>query len=210
MNELRKGARSMYKIITMEREFASGGNEIGRRVAKKLGIELYDRNILVEAAKRLDIPAIYVEELEETAPGSIIFNLSKTAIGGSRKDNLNLPMSERLFLEEKKIIEEIVEKQDCVIVGRCASFILKDRADCLKVFVHADKDYRLKRAIEAEKLSKNEAEEFLRKSDKRRSGFYNAHTGLKWGDMEHFDICLDSGSLGIDCCVDVLAGMMKK
>lgn len=200
----------MYKIITMEREFASGGNEIGRRVAKKLGIELYDRNILVEAAKRLDIPAIYVEELEETAPGSIIFNLSKTALGGHHKANSSLPMSERLFLEEKKIIEEIVEKQDCVIVGRCASYILKDRPDCLKVFVHADKDYRLKRAIEAEKLSKNEAEEFLRKSDKRRSGFYNSHTGLKWGEMENFDICLDSGSLGMDCCVDVLVGMMKK
>ena len=200
----------MYKIITMEREFASGGNEIGRRVAKKLGIELYDRNILVEAAKRLDIPAIYVEELEETAPGSIIFNLSKTALGGNHKVNSNLPLSERLFLEEKKIIEEIVEKQDCVIVGRCASHILKDRPDCLKVFVHADKDYRLKRAIEAEKLSKNEAEEFLRKSDKRRSGFYSSHTGLKWGEMENFDICLDSGSLGMDCCVDVLVGMMKK
>ena len=200
----------MYKIITMEREFASGGNEIGRRVAKKLGIELYDRNILIEAAKRLELPAIYVEQLEETAPGSIIFNLSKTAIGGSHKNNTNLPMAERLFLEEKKIIEEIVEKQDCVIVGRCASYILKDRPDCLKVFVHADKQYRLQRAIETEKLAKDEAEEFLRKSDKRRSGFYNVHTGWKWGDMECFDICLDSGSLGIDCCVDVLAGMMKK
>lgn len=200
----------MYKIITMEREFASGGNEIGRRVAKKLGIELYDRNILIEAAKRLELPAIYVEQLEETAPGSIIFNLSKTAIGGIHKDSSNLPMAERLFLEEKKIIEEIVEKQDCVIVGRCASYILKDRPDCLKVFVHADKQYRLQRAIETEKLAKDEAEEFLRKSDKRRSGFYNVHTGWKWGDMERFDICLDSGSLGIDCCVDVLAGMMKK
>ena len=194
----------------MEREFASGGNEIGRRVAKKLGIELYDRNILIEAAKRLELPAIYVEQLEETAPGSIIFNLSKTAIGGIHKDSSNLPMAERLFLEEKKIIEEIVEKQDCVIVGRCASYILKDRPDCLKVFVHADKQYRLQRAIETEKLAKDEAEEFLRKSDKRRSGFYNVHTGWKWGDMERFDICLDSGSLGIDCCVDVLAGMMRK
>lgn len=206
----KKGENGMYKIITMEREFASGGNEIGRRVAKKLGIELYDRNILIEAAKRLELPAIYVEQLEETAPGSIIFNLSKTAIGGIHKDSSNLPMAERLFLEEKKIIEEIVDKQDCVIVGRCASYILKDRPDCLKVFVHADKQYRLQRAIETEKLAKDEAEEFLRKSDKRRSGFYNVHTGWKWGDMERFDICLDSGSLGIDCCVDVLAGMMKK
>lgn len=199
----------MYKIITMEREFASGGNEIGRRVAKKLGIELYDRNILVEAAKRLDIPPIYIGDLEETAPGSIIFNLSKTAIGG-RKDNSNLPMSEKLFLEEKKIIEEIVEKHDCVIVGRCASSILKDRKDCLKVFVHADKDYRLERAIQTEKIEPGQAEDFLRKSDKRRSSFYNTHTGWKWGDLSKFDLCLNSKSLGMDNCVELLAGMMQK
>lgn len=200
----------MYKIITMEREFASGGNEIGRRVAKKLGIELHDRNILVEAAKRLELPSIYVEDLEETAPGSIIFNLSKTAIGGSKKDSSNLPMSEKLFLEEKKIIEEIVEKHDCVIVGRCASFILKDREDCLKVFVHADKDYRIERAIEAEHVASADAEDFMRKSDKRRSSFYNTHTGWKWGDMSKFDICLNSKNLGLDACVDILAGIMQK
>lgn len=199
----------MYKFITMEREFASGGNEIGRRVAKKLGIALYDRNILVEAAKRLEISPVYIGDLEETAPGSIIFNLSKTAMGGSKKDNPNLPMTEKLFLEEKKIIEEIVEKEDCVIVGRCASFILKDRTDCLKVFIHADKDYRINRAVETEKIAQAEAKDFLRKSDKRRSSFYNTHTGWKWGDMSKFDLCLNSQSLGIDKCVDILAEMMR-
>ena len=192
----------MYKIITMEREFGSGGNEIGRRVAKKLGIELYDRNILVEAAKRLDIPPIYIGDLEETAPGSIIFNLSKTAIGG-KKESGNLPMTEKLFLEEKKIIEENVEKHDCVIVGRCASFILYDRQDCLKVFVHADKDYRIRRAIQTENIASAEADDFLRKSDKRRSNFYNTHTGWKWGDPTKFDLCLNSGSLGLDACVEI-------
>ena len=199
----------MYKFITMEREFASGGNEIGRRVAKKLGIALYDRNILVEAAKRLEISPVYIGDLEETAPGSIIFNLSKTAMGGSKKDNPNLPMTEKLFLEEKRIIEEIVEKEDCVIVGRCASFILKDRADCLKVFIHADKDYRINRAVETEKIAQAEAKDFLRKSDKRRSSFYNTHTGWKWGDMSKFDLCLNSQSLGLDRCVDILTEMMR-
>ena len=199
----------MYKFITMEREFASGGNEIGRRVAKKLGIALYDRNILVEAAKRLEISPVYIGDLEETAPGSIIFNLSKTAMGGSKKDNPNLPMTEKLFLEEKKIIEEIVEKEECVIVGRCASFILKDRTNCLKVFIHADKDYRINRAVETEKIAQAEAKDFLRKSDKRRSSFYNTHTGWKWGDMSKFDLCLNSQSLGLDRCVDILAEMMR-
>ena len=89
----------MYKIVTMERQFGSGGNEIGKRLAKKLGIGFYDRNILSEAAKRLEIPAMYIADLEETAPGSIIFNLSKTALGGRK--NTNMSMAERLFNEEK-------------------------------------------------------------------------------------------------------------
>lgn len=200
----------MYKIIAMEREYGSGGNEIGRRLSKKLGIELYDRTILVEAAKRLGISPIYIENLEETAPGSLIFNLSKTALGGNRKDNPNMPMSEQLFFEEKDIIEEIVEKQSCIIVGRCATDILKDREDCLKVFVHASPEYRIKRAIEAENIAKEEAEEILRKSDKRRSNFFTTHTGLKWRSMDNYDLCLNSETLGIDYCVDLLASMMKK
>jgi cytidylate kinase len=206
-----KGGLNMYKIITMERQFASGGNEIGRRLAKKLGIEVHDRTILAEAAKRLEIPAIYIADLEETAPGSIIFNLSKTALGGFKSKNKNMSMTEKLFMEEKEIIEEIVQKGSCVIVGRCASYILKDNPDVLRVYVHADHDARIERAINEEKLaSKQEAEEMLKKSDKRRSSFYNTHTGLDWNDMQNYDICLDSAKLGIDTCVDMLAAICGK
>lgn len=198
----------MYKIITMERQFGSGGNEIGRRLAKKMGIGFYDRNILSEAAKRLEIPAMYIADLEETAPGSIIFNLSKTALGGRR--NTNMSMAEKLFREEKSIIEEIVKKEDCVIVGRCGSYIFKDRPDCLKVFVYADTDYRIDRTMREEKIGAQEAEELLKKSDKRRSSFYNTHTGQEWGQMQYFDLCLDSGKLGIDTCVELLETVIKK
>jgi cytidylate kinase len=206
ITKIRNGGLIMYKIITMEREFASGGNEIGRRVAKKLGIEIFDRTILAEAAKRLDIPAIYIADLEETAPGSIIFNLSKTALGGVK--NKNMSMAEKLFLEEKKIIEETVAKQNCVIVGRCASYILKDNPDCLRVFVYADKRARLERALKEEKVtSKQEAEELLKKTDKKRSSFYTTHTGLEWGDIHNFDVCLDSAKLGLDKCVDMICAV---
>jgi cytidylate kinase len=117
-------------------------------------------------------------------------------------------MSEKLFYEEKAIIEEIVQKENCVIVGRCASYILKDNPDVLRVFVHADQDARIERAIKEEKLaSKAEAEEMLKKSDKRRSSFFNTHTGLAWNDMQNYDICLDSARLGIDTCVEMLASI---
>jgi hypothetical protein len=194
----------------MEREFASGGNEIGRRLAKKLGIEIFDRTILAEAASRLDIPAIYIADLEETAPGSIIFNLSKTALGGG-KSGKNMSMAEKLFVTEKEIIEETVKKQNCVIVGRCASYILKDNPDVLRVFVHADKEARLERALKEENVgSRQEAEELLKKTDKKRSSFYNTHTGLNWNDMNNFDVCLDSAKLGIDTCVDMLSSICGK
>lgn len=199
----------MYQYVTIERQYCSGGNEIGRRLAKTLDFKLYDHNILVMAAKKLDIPHIYISELEETGPNSIIFNLSQTAIGGSTRNINNMPLVDRLFYEEKNIIEEVVSNGPCVIVGRCAGYILKDHPDCLKVFIHADTEYRINRAIENEKLTREEAVETLKKTDKRRSGFYTTHSGYKWGDGTHFDICLDSSTLGIENCVKILAGIIE-
>ncbi len=200
----------MYHYIAIERQYCSGGNEIGRRLAKVLDYKLYDHNILGMAAKKLEIPHIYISELEETSPNSIIFNLSQTAIGGSTRNVNNMPLVERLFYEEKKIIEEVTAADSCVIVGRCAGYILKDKPNCLKVFIHADTDYRINRAVENEKLSHEEAIETLKKTDKRRSGFYTTHSGFKWGDSTHFDVCLNSSVLGIDQCVEILAGIAGK
>lgn len=199
----------MYKYITIERQYCSGGNEIGRKLAKALGYELYDHNILAIAAKRLDIPHIYISELEETSPNSIIFNLAQTPIGGRSRNINNMPLIDRLFYEEKQIIEDVTSKGPCVIVGRCAGFILRDQPDCLKVFIHANTDYRIKRAMDNEKLPFEEAVETLKKTDKRRSGFYTTHSGYKWGDSTHFDICLNSSILGIDKCVALLSDIVK-
>lgn len=200
----KEGVDSMYKIVTIERQYATGGNEIGRKLAQQLGYQFHDHSILVAAAKRLGIPSTYVEDLEETAPGSIIFNLSQTALGGSQKDYNHLPLAEKLFLEEKSIIEELVEMGSCVIVGRCASFILRNRTDCLNVFIHADKSFRIKRAIEQEKINSKDVEAILKKNDKRRNNFYQTHTNWTWGDKEHFQLILDSGKIGIENCVSLI------
>ncbi len=205
----------MYHILAMEREFATGGNEIGRRISKELGIPLYDRNILIEAAKHLDLQPKNVEDLEETAPGSIIFNLSQK-IGGnlnsSSKSPLsasNLPLSVKLFMEEKRIIESKVAEGDCVIIGRCASDIFRDRDDCLKVFIYANNDFRMKRTIETEKVPKEDAGARIKKMDKKRRDFFHTHTNKDWSDPKNYDICLDSGVLGIDKCVEILISLMK-
>ena len=190
----------MYHIITIERPYASGGSEIGKKLAKTLGYKLFDRNILVEAAKNLDVPQIYINNLEETSSGGFIFNLSRSSKGNEN----SLPMAEKLFAEEKRIIEKAADEGGCVIVGRAAGYILKDRKDCLRVFVHADKEFRIQRAIEKEGLNRTDAENTIKKIDKRRKGFYNSVTEWKWGDPEFFEVCFDSSKLGIELCIKLL------
>lgn len=192
----------MYHIIAIERSYASGGNEIGEKLAKALGYKLFDRNILIEAAKNLNISPLYIENLEETSSGSFIFNLSKSAKGNANENSL--PMAEKLFAEEKRIIEKAADDGGCVIVGRAAGYILKDRKDCLRVFVHADDEQRIQRTIEREKISRADAENALKKTDKRRKGFYDSVTKWEWGNPEYFEMCLDSGKLGIELCTRIL------
>lgn len=199
----------MYNIITIERQYASGGNETGKKLADELGYKLYDRNILMEAAKNLKIPAIHIENLEETSSGSFLFNLSKTPLGGN-SGGKDLPLTDKLFLEEKRIIEKLAEEGNCVIVGRAAGYILRDYDNCLRVFIHADKEKRIKRAVEREGIKESETEAALRKNDKRRSGFYNSVTEWEWGNPKFFELCLDSGKLGVNLCASLLAEAVRK
>lgn len=194
----------MYNIITIERRYASGGNEIGRKLAEELGYKLYDRNILVQAAKNLEIPFHQIEGLEESSSGGILLNLSKTPLGGLA-GNRELPLADKLFLEEKRIIEEVAGEGDCVIVGRASGYLLKNKKNSLHVFIDSDKSKRIQRAIEREGVAASEAENALKKNDKRRSSFYNSVTNWEWGAPEYYEMYLNAGRLGIDRCVRILA-----
>ncbi len=199
----------MYNIITIERRYASGGNEIGKKLAAELGYEFHDRNILIEAAKNLGISFHQIESLEESSAGGILFNLSKTAFGGT-SNSKSLPLADKLFLEEKRIIEEIAEKGNCVIVGRASGYILREKDNNLKVFIDSDKSKRIQRAIKKEGIDGSEAENALKKNDKRRSGFYNSVTNWVWGAPEYYELYLNAGRLGIDRCVRILAEAVKE
>ena len=131
----------MYRIITIERPYASGGSEIGQKLAETLGYKLFDRNLLTEAAKNLNIPQIRISNLDETSSGSFIYNLSKTARAKANANEGSLPMAEKLFAEEKRIIENAADEGGCIFIGRAAGYILRDRKDCLHAFVHADKNF---------------------------------------------------------------------
>lgn len=198
----------MYNIITIERKYASGGNEIGKRLAGALGYKLYDRNILLQAARNLEIPPFQIEGLDECSPGGWLFNLSKTSLGGN-SDNKNLSMADKLFLEEERIIEEAAEEGNCVIVGRAAGYILREKENHLGVFIHADDEKRLKRAIEKEGFNEAEAKNALKKNDKRRSGFYRSVTDWEWGNPKFYELYMDSGKLGMELCIRLLMEAAK-
>lgn len=198
----------MYNIITIERRYASGGNEIGKRLAEALGYKLYDRNILVEAARKLDIPYYQIESLEEGNSGNMLLNLSKTALGGF-SINKDLPLADKLFLAEKSIIEEAAKEGNCVIVGRASGYILREKENNLRVFLYAEYDKRLQRAIEREGFNRQEAENAMKKNDKRRQTFYNAVTNQEWNDPRCYELYMNAGKLGIDRCVRLLMEAAK-
>ena len=189
----------MYNIITIERRYASGGNEIGKRLADALGYKLYDRNILMEAAQKLDIPFFKIEGLEESSSGNVLLNLSRTPLGGL-SGNKDLPLADKLFLEEKRIIEEAAKEGNCVIVGRASGYILREMENSLRVFIYADHEKRIQRA---------EAENALKKNDKRRRNFYNSVTNQEWSDPKCYEMYLNAGKLGIDLCVRLLMETAK-
>lgn len=189
-----------YHIIAIEREYASGGREIGRRVAERLGIPCYGREILEMAAKELNTDLRQLEYIEEKATGSVMYSMYMMA--GLTNGN-GMPGESKLFLTESEIIRKITQTP-AVVVGRCAVHSLKDRNDVLRVFIHASSQYREKRAVSVYGVPEGRVMEVLRKADKRRSNYYKVSTGNNWKDNANYDIILDGGTIGIEKCVDIL------
>ncbi len=197
---------SKKRIITIERQYASGGLEIGHTVSELLGIPIYNREILKRASEKINIAQEYLESSEESASGSLLMSLSMAM---STMGNVyeNIPLPDKLFFAESEIIRELAESESCIIVGRCADYILRDRDDCIRVFVYADNEYRIKRAVEEYEILEKDAEAVIKRNDKRRSGFYSFNSGKKWGARENYDICLNSSNLGIKTCAEIIAGV---
>lgn len=191
-----------YHVIAIEREFASGGQEVGAHIAERLGIPCYGREILKMAAEKTGTSIDYLESIEEKATGSVLYSmyviasLTNMSRGGMSSES-------ELFLAESDIIRRLTQTP-AVIVGRCAVDSLKDRKDVLRVFIHADAETRKRRAVEHYRIDPGVVDTILKKADKRRAGFYKANTGNNWTDLNQYHLVLDSGQLGIDKCVDIL------
>ena len=196
------------KIITVSREFGSGGRSIGKLVAEKLGYEYYDSELVERVAKETGFSAEYIADAGEYAPGRSM--LSYAFSSGTPHTGASMNATDYLWATQCRVIMEIAEKGNCVIVGRCADYILRSREDCLNVFIHADKDYKAKRIVELYGVTDKSPEKRLNEKDSKRRVNYKYFTGREWGNLENYHICLNSGYIGNEACADIIADLAKK
>ena len=185
------------RIITISREFGSGGRTIGKKAAEELGIPCYDKELIHKIALESGFDENYIQDAGEYVPGGFLSSaLSNRSFGPTNEDYL--------WKIQYQVITELAEKGPCVIVGRCADYILQDKADCLKVFIHADMDYREKRIVEVYGEREESPRQRLMDKDKRRAAYHRFYTNMKWGQAKNYHLALDSGVLGIDRCVEII------
>ncbi len=187
------------KIITISREFGSGGRFIGEEVAKKLGIAYYDKNIITQIAEKSGFAPEYIQEKAELSPKKGLF-----AYAFSGRDITGKSVEDMLYEAQRKVILEIAEKEPCVIIGRNADFILKDRGDVLNVFIHGNQPEKTDRIMRLYHVSEQEVVKMMADTDKRRMTNYNFYTDQKWGKADNYTLCLNSSQLGYERCERII------
>lgn len=195
------------KIYTIGREFGSGGREVGEKLAAKLGIKLYDKELLQQAAKDSGFCEEIFENHDEKPTNSFLYSLvmdTYSVSGYSAAPFLDMPLNHKVFLAQFETIKKIAEKESCVIVGRCADYALSDNPDCINVFIHADLVVRIKNVSRNLNITENKARDIINKTDKQRASYYNYYTSKKWGDSKSYNLSLDAGKLGTDNCVEMI------
>ena len=197
------------KIITISREFGSGGRTIGRKVAEELGIPFYDKELVEQIAMESGFSPKFVEEHGEHSPGSSFFSYAFAPQGVPGIMN-GLSTADFLWNIQCSVILQLADKGPCVIVGRNADYILKDRQDALHVYVFADAPYRAERIVRLYGDSEKTPEQRLNEKDKRRRVNYQHYTGRTWGQAQNYDLCLDTGVLGEEFCKDVIVKAYKE
>ncbi len=190
----------MNKIITISRQFGSGGREIGEKLAKKLGIAYYDNELITRAARESGFSEKAFENAEKKATNSLLYSIAMgvSAYGNQEVGFTRLSLDDQLYLAQSNVIKNVAKEGPCVIVGRCADYVLKANENAVNIFIWADMEFRKKRAITLYGIDPAKAEDEIRKSDKRRANYYNYHADEKWGRAENYHLSIKSDYLGID------------
>ena len=198
-------------IITIGRQFGSGGREIGYMVAEKLGIKLYDKEMLQRAAKDSGICEELFESHDEKPSNSFLYSLvmDTYSMGYSGSTYNDMPINHKIFLAQFDAIKKIADEGPCILVGRCADYALEDYPNLLSVFIHADLDARIKRIAKKYDLADSKAKDLIIKTNKKRASYYNYYTDKRWGDADSYDACLDSSVLGMEGTAEAIIKLVE-
>lgn len=198
-------------IITIGRQFGSGGRYVGRLLAEKLSIPFYDKELLSEAAKQSGICEEIFEEHDEKPTRSLLFSLvtGMQHHMGTGNFYMDMPLNHRIFLAQFDAIRKLAEEGSCVIVGRCADYVLRENPDTVSIFVKADMPSKIQRAVTYYGVEKDKAEERIRKADKQRASYYNYYATATWGDVDNYDLVVDTGALGVEGAVELIAKFLE-
>ena len=198
---------SSKRFVTITRQYGSGGHDIGKALAKALGIGFYDKELISLAAKESGIAPEVFEKADEKPANSLLYSLSVGLYNygnGLSSPMDDLPVNDKLYLLQHKIIKEKAESESFVIVGRCADYILKDHPGVVKVFIYADIESRVRRAISRHDIEPARAKQAIIKTDKNRANYYSFYSGQKWGQVENYDLCINTTKLDVDQAVKLI------
>lgn len=199
-------------VITIARSYGSGGRTLGKLLAEQLGINCYDREILRMASDASGINEALFGQADERLKRSPLFGiLKKNPYKGGviPPENSDFVSDDNLFNYQAKVIKELAAQESCVIIGRCADYVLKDYPNVVSVFIHADRKFCLDRSMERHSMTEKEMQKYIEKTDRYRADFYEYHTGHKWADARNYDLCLNSAKLGFEKCVEEIRSYMK-
>ena len=200
-------------IITIARQFGSGGREIGERVAQLLGIPLYDKEIITDAASKGELDAEAVKHVDETSASSLLYTLAmgSNILGTTMHFGYKMPLNDKLFILQSDVIREYAAQGSCVIIGRCSDYILRDNENVLRLFIYGDLEHRTERVKQRHpEIKSSQIIDVINKTDRRRSTYYNFYTGNKWGKYDNYDMAINSSTLGIEETAQLIAVMAKK
>ena len=199
------------KIVTISRQYGSGGRYIGENLAKAMGIPCYDEKLIDMVAKESGFAQDFVAEKGERMTGSLLFNIASSLSFANNvfSTNNGVTLQDEIYFTQNRIIKELADKGPCVIVGRCADYILREREDCLNVFIFADNESKIERAEKYFNITREEAPAVLKKKDKARANHYKYYTDQEWGMASNYDLCLNSGLIGIEGCVKAIQQVLE-
>lgn len=199
-------------VITIGRQFGSGGREIGKKLSEKLGISFYDKELLAIAARESGLSKDIFELHDEKPTHSFLYSLvmDTYAMGYGTPTYVDMPINQKVFLAQFDTIRKIAQSESCVIVGRCADYALDGLVSYTSIFIHGNLEDRIKRIMNTYSLNENGANDLISKTDKKRASYYNYYTNKKWGNSINYDLCMNSSTLGLDGCIDLIQYFVEK